>query len=191
MVASSGRSESRPINLLKGWPAQSLLPAGAISRAAQAVLSDKFAAHPALLYGPDEGHEPLREALAAWLERFYKPEHVLTKDRIAITGGASQNLGCMLQVFTDPLFTRNVWIVAPAYMLAFRIFEDNGFAGKLRAVPEDDEGVDVNFLRRELLRNEKQIVSQGEPLTVSPNSFPLYLHVHHNPMSDCCVRCRH
>lgn len=82
-----------------------------------------------------------------------------------MTGGASQNLGCLLDVYTDPEYTRNVWIVAPAYYLAFNIFEDAGFAAKMRAVPEDSEGVDMAFLERELEKSEAkaQISGNKEP----------------------------
>lgn len=63
-------------------------------------------------------------------------------------------MACLLQDFTDPIYTRNVWIVAPAYMLAFRIFEDSGFHKKLRAVPEDDEGIDMDYLRSQIRESE-------------------------------------
>ena len=59
-------------------------------------------------------------------------------------------------VYTDPAYTRTIWIVAPAYFLSFRIFEDAGFAGKMRAVPEDEEGVDIAFLEREVRKSEEQ-----------------------------------
>ena len=68
-----------------------------------------------------------------------------------MTGGASQNLACILQVFTDPVYT-DVWIVAPAYMLAFRIFQDSGL--KLRAVPEDEQGIDIEYLRAQIQESE-------------------------------------
>lgn len=61
-------------------------------------------------------------------------------ERICVTGGASQNLACVLQVFSDPLFTR-VWMVAPSYFLACRIFEDAGL--RINAVGEGEEGVDL------------------------------------------------
>lgn len=63
------------------------------------------------------------------------------------------------------MYTRNVWIVSPAYMLAFRIFEDSAL--KLRAVPEDDEGIDIDFLKRELKKSEEIARSQGNNEPVS------------------------
>jgi hypothetical protein len=38
---------------------------------------------------------------------------------------------------------RDVWMVVPTYHLAARIMDDAGFAGRLRGIPEDDEGVDT------------------------------------------------
>jgi DNA-binding transcriptional MocR family regulator len=78
-------------------------------------------------------------------------------ERICITGGASQNLACVLQVFTDPVYTR-VWMVAPCYFLACRIFEDAGL--RTRAVGEGDEGVDLVGLERELIEEEREIVGK-------------------------------
>lgn len=143
-----------PINLLKGHPNPSLLPINLIRDAAQAALSDPQIAVDGLLYGPDEGHKPLRSEIATWLNDFYSPPHGADIDRITITGGASQNMGVVLGVYTDPTYTRNIWLVAPAYFLAFRIFEDAGFAGKMRAVPEDEEGLDIAYLRSELAKGE-------------------------------------
>lgn len=42
-------------------------------------------------------------------------------------------------------------MAAPCYHLSFGIFEDSGFAGRLRAAPEDDEGLDVEELERRLV----------------------------------------
>ncbi|TKA71068.1 hypothetical protein B0A55_07229 [Friedmanniomyces simplex] len=154
---------SEPINLMRGWPNPSLLPAELIREAANKALSNTAVATDALLYGPDPGYEPCREAIAKWLTEFYRSGSAapVTASRTCITGGASQNLGCMLGVYTDPAYTRNVWVVAPAYMLAFRIFEDAGFAGKMKAVPEDDNGINLTFLRRGLEKSEAEARRNG------------------------------
>ncbi|KAF1831674.1 PLP-dependent transferase [Decorospora gaudefroyi] len=133
-----------------------------------------------MCYGPDAGDPRLRRNMAEWLTRFYNPADPVSEDRICISGGASQNLACLLQDFTDPVFTRNVWIVAPAYMLAFRIFEDAGFHKKLRAVPEDDQGIDMQYLRTQIRKSEDKAKSQNnnEPqFKLSRPSNKIYKHV--------------
>jgi DNA-binding transcriptional MocR family regulator len=137
--------------------------------AADAVLQNKDIAVPAMLYAPDEGDLRLREELGKWLSDF-NSEHIkepVDASRLAITGGASQNLACVLQTFTDPEYTRNIWIVAPSYFLAFRIFNDSGFGAKLRAVPEDEEGLDIEYLREQIHASEKSATANG-------NSKPKY-----------------
>lgn len=152
-----GRSEP-PINLLRGWPNPSLLPADLLKHAASAALSNPQIAQDALEYGPDAGYEPARIAIAKWLQEAYGSS---APERLCITGGASQNLGCLLNVYTDPAYTRKIWIIAPAYFLAFRVFEDAGFGGKMRAVPEDGEGLDIAFLEREIEESERQAQAEG------------------------------
>ena len=188
---SSSETKAQPkrlINLLRGWPSPSLLPASLLRAAANRVLSDPAIAVPALQYAPDPGYQPLRESLAEWLGECYgggfttthskggvgkegeergdggvdvgkgkaeKKKRVEVKvkvkaEEIAITGGASQGLACVLQSFADPGYTRAVWAVAPCYFLACPVFEDAGFAGRLRAVPEVEsgDGVDLEVLER-------------------------------------------
>ncbi|GME58804.1 aminotransferase [Neofusicoccum parvum] len=149
------------INLLRGWPNTSLLPTAVIKQAADSVLTRPDVAVPGLLYGPDPGDPGARKSIAAWLTDFYHPSEPVTDDRITVTGGASQNLGCVLQFFTDPIFTRNIWISSPAYFLAFPIFEDAGFHRKLRSVPENCGGVDVDFLRQEITKSEEKAKRDG------------------------------
>ena len=149
------------INLLKGWPNPALLPASQLKAASSAALSQSQVFVPGLLYGPDDGYEPLRERVSNWLTEFYQPPHSISAERICITGGASQNIACILQVFSDPLYTRNVWMVSPTYFMACRIFEDSGFHGRLRSVPEDEEGLDVEYLRREMQKSEEKAMREG------------------------------
>jgi DNA-binding transcriptional MocR family regulator len=131
------------------------------------VLTNNSVAFPALEYGPDHGDPRLRRHLASWLTDFYKPQDQITDDRIAISGGASQNLAVLLNVFTDPFYTRRIWIVAPAYHLSFRVIQDAGFHDIFRAIPEDDEGIDIDYLRKEIKKVESDAVSQGvvEPVS--------------------------
>ncbi|KAL2070447.1 hypothetical protein VTL71DRAFT_13473 [Oculimacula yallundae] len=141
----------KQINLLRGWPNPALLPTQAILKAAQSALSDPSISTPGLLYGPDPGYQPLREEIAKWLGEFYGGE--ADPDRICITGGASQNLACVLQVYTDPLKTK-VWMVAPCYFLACRMFEDAGL--KLRAIEEGSGGIDLVALEMELEKASRE-----------------------------------
>ncbi|QDS77635.1 hypothetical protein FKW77_002670 [Venturia effusa] len=168
------------INLLRGWPNAALLPSDLLKRASSHVLSHRSLAVPALEYGPDWGDRILRESIAEWLTGFYSSPRPIDVASITITGGASQNLACILQTFTDPGYTRNVWLVAPAYMLAFRIFGDAGFDKKLRAVPEDVEGLDSAYLRQAIEKSEKdaQMIGNTTPQFKSPKPWrKIYKHV--------------
>lgn len=150
-----------------GWPAPNLHPTEQLSAAAQRVFSHPSISTPSLQYGPDEGYGPLRTAISRWLSDFYScPDE---ESRICITGGASQNLACVLQVFTDVQYTKAIWMVAPCYFLGCRIFEDSGFAGRLRAVKEDAEGIDLEFLEKELVK-----MDNGKDMPVSLSRVPGY-----------------
>jgi DNA-binding transcriptional MocR family regulator len=161
--STTGVAKAKQINLLRGWPNPSLLPTPLISSASQTALPNPEISVPGLLYGPDPGYQPLREEISKWMARFYGSSTPPTAekgdgkegegDRICITGGASQNLACVLQVFSDPLKTR-VWMVAPCYFLACRIFGDAGLT--VNAIGEGDEGVDLEVLERGLMEREKE-----------------------------------
>lgn len=140
----------RPIDLFRGWPAPELIPVDSLKEAAVTALSNKAISDAGFGYGPDEGYQPLRENIAKWLTQFYGPPKDITASRICITGGASQNLASILQVFTDPLQTKRLWLVEPTYHLVFRSFEDAGFHGRMRAIQEDECGMDVHALERAL-----------------------------------------
>lgn len=131
------------------------------------MLTNNSVAFPALEYGPDRGDPRLRKHLASWLTNFFKPQDPITDDRITISGGASQNLAVLLNVFTDPSYTRNVWFVAPAYHLSFRVFQDAGFHDKFRAIPEDAEGIDIEYFREAIKKVEEEATIQGIEQPVS------------------------
>ena len=152
----------RAIDFLKGWPNPSLLPPKLLQTASANVLLDNPEVTTTVLeYGDDEGYLPLRKSIAQWLTNFYTPQNAISHERVVISGGASQNLACILQVFSDPVYTRNIWMVAPTYYLACRIFSDSGFEGRLKGVPEDEEGVDISFLRKQIQQSEQHAIEQG------------------------------
>ncbi|EJP67726.1 Pyridoxal phosphate-dependent transferase [Beauveria bassiana ARSEF 2860] len=168
------------INFIRGWPAPELLPAGQLAAACQRVLAtdrpDVYT--PLLEYGADEGYAPLRRGLATWLGRHYgvAPD----PDRICVTGGASQNLARILQSFSDAHVTRAVWAVAPVYHLAVPIFQDAGFGGgRVRATPEDEDGVDVDALRErmEALEQEEKGRDFGKPTKLPHPKRKFYRHL--------------
>ena len=148
------------INLVRGWPSPDLLPAGLISSAAQQLLADQAISTPVLQYGLEAGYPALRVGLAQWLGRHYQvpPD----SNRICVTGGASQSISNILASFTDPIYTRAVWVVAPCYFLACAMFHDGGFEGRLKAIAEDDEGIDLSALDQRLEEFEREEKRSGK-----------------------------
>ena len=161
------------INLHLGWPNPSLLPHEALKEAADKGLSDHDVAVQTLQYGPDPGYQPLRKELAHWLASFYTPADDIPPERICITGGASQSLASVLSTFTDPVYTRAIWMVAPTYFLACRVFDDAGFAGRLKSIPEDHEGVQVDLLSQHIKEVEQKATADGNvnPVRSAPSIF--------------------
>lgn len=168
-------SEKKLINLLRGWPSPHVLPAESLKAAANKVLSNPEIFVPGLQYGPDSGYQPLREELSKFLSGYYSTAP--DAERICITGGASQSMACLLQSYTEPVYTKAVWAIAPCYYLACPIFEDSGFKGRLRAVPEDSEGIDLEHLERGLKQLEENLDPSEEPVYKNPNLRKIYRHV--------------
>jgi DNA-binding transcriptional MocR family regulator len=149
-VDSSGKAL---INLQLGWPSPRLFAASSLLNGATEILQSESETAAALVYGPHVGHPPLRHSVAQWLSSVYSVS--TSSERICISNGASANLANILLKFTDPLYTRNIFMVEPTYFLDCPIFEDNGFQGKLKGVPEGKEdGLDIEFLRKELEYSE-------------------------------------
>lgn len=163
------------INLLRGWPSPHVLPAETLKAAANKVLSDPSIFIPGLQYGPDPGYQPLREELARFLSTYYATEP--DAERLCITGGASQSMACLLQSYTEPVYTKAIWAVAPCYYLACPIFEDSGFKDRLRAVPEDAEGIDLAYLERGLRDFARKMDPDEKPVYKNPELRKVYRHV--------------
>jgi DNA-binding transcriptional MocR family regulator len=165
------------INLQLGWPSPSLFPSQQLLSGATNVLSSQKLSAASLVYGPDAGYAPLRESLAKWLTKIYSPHSIPKSGRICVTNGASGNLDNILARFTEPGYTRNIWMIEPSYFLACPIFMDAGFSGLMKGVPEDEEGLDVEFLRRGLEDSEKNATQHEPKLKTGERYKKLYKHI--------------
>lgn len=147
-------SPAKPlINLQLGWPSPRLFAASALLEGANKVLKSESDTAAALIYGPHAGHPHLRKSVAKWLSSIYSTSE--DEGRICISNGASANLSNILLKFTDPLYTRKIFMIEPTYFLACPIFEDSGFQGRMIGIPEKEkEGIDFDFLLGELERAE-------------------------------------
>ncbi|KAF7556575.1 hypothetical protein G7Z17_g1320 [Cylindrodendrum hubeiense] len=165
------------INLQLGWPSPSLFPASQLLNSASEVLQSPKKTSAALIYGPDAGHQPLRQAIASWLTSIYLPKESISFERICISNGASANLENILAKFTEPGYTKRIWMIEPSYFLACPIFTDAGFEGRLRGVPEDEEGLDVEFLRSNLQRVDAEEQQETPKLKTGARYGHLYKHI--------------
>lgn len=169
---------SKIINLQLGWPSPSLFPSARLLESASNVLNSKEKTASSLIYGPDAGYEPLRQSTATWLSNIYGRGSKLSPDRMCVTNGASGNLDNVLARFTDPGYTRAIWMVEPSYFLACPIFVDNGFQGMMKGVPEDSEGLDIEFLRKGLAQVDKDSPTSNVSVRKTGERYKkLYRHI--------------
>ncbi|KAA8913934.1 pyridoxal phosphate-dependent transferase [Sphaerosporella brunnea] len=167
------------IDLQKSCQSPRLLPAASIAYACRSVLTDPFAYADSLLPGPPLGSTALRTAITDWLAAFYGEEAIKVED-ICITGGASQGLAAILQKFSDPVYTRSVWLVAPSPRKCVRIFEDAGLEGKIQYVAEDANGIELEALARGMSEAEARATAAVNirPAFKAPEKYPkIYKHL--------------
>ncbi|GAB7334342.1 hypothetical protein MBLNU13_g06360t1 [Cladosporium sp. NU13] len=142
-------SLSNIIDLRKGSPAPVLLPVDILTNAFDTIVGDQNVSTRCLDYGPGAGDDSVRNTIAEWLCRRYSIPYVKS-ERVAVTAGASPNISCILQCYTSLEGTQAIYLVSPTYHLVCDIFEDHGFGGRLQAVPEDDQGVDIALLETKM-----------------------------------------
>ncbi|KAI5856330.1 putative aminotransferase [Tricharina praecox] len=167
---------STPIDLQKCCQSPRLLPAASIAYASRSVLTDPFAYADALLCSSI----PLRAAITDWLNTFYNT--TATAEELYVTAGKYQALEGILQKFSDPVFTRSVWLLAPSPRGCKTIFEDCCLGSKIRFVPEDKEGIDIEALERGLCEEEARATAAVNlrPAFKSPTKYPkIYRHIIH------------
>jgi DNA-binding transcriptional MocR family regulator len=192
---------SQSIDLASGHPSPALIPIQDIQKSANNALSNPVIWQQGINYGPDGGYMPLRQNLSRWLASFYASDRGKIEkpdvERICVTGGASQNLASILQVYTDPVQTKRIFVVEPAYFLSFRVFEDAGFGGRLKGIPEDKEGINLGILE-DALKQEVHIPShEGKSPKVcrakqkydkASNTLPCsYMHSNNQNLTENCT----
>lgn len=147
LFAAASRSDI--ISLSGGMPDVSLLPEDAVLATAQAALGDLRAT--ALQYGPTNGREETREALAALM----RDTGIRCKaDDLMITTGAQEALDLIAKTFIDP---GDVIITeGPTYLGALQAF--SAYEPTIVTVPFDEQGMKMDLLEEELKKLGKGAV---------------------------------
>lgn len=143
---ASGSAEA--INLTRMQPAPELLPVELFRRCLEHVLRTSGAK--ALGYAPKEGFARLREAIAVDLARLGVPAGA---DDVVVTTGSQQGLDLVARSLVNP--GDLVLTHASTYAGALQVFAAAG--ARITGVPSDDEGPDVESLRRLGMRRPKLI----------------------------------
>jgi len=135
------------ISFAGGLPGPETFPVKDLEDISCQVLREKGAL--ALQYGPTEGEFPFRQEIAKWLNREkagIKPENIL------ITSGSQQGLDIVSKVFLDP---KDIVILElPSYIGGLQAF--TAYRARMIGVPQDHEGMRMDFLEKELERLAKK-----------------------------------
>lgn len=122
-----------------GLPAPELFPVQAIAEAHTEALAEEGRA--ALQYSTTEGFAPLREWIAAHLN---KEGQRLTAEQVLITNGSQQGIDLVAKVLLDP---GDVVVVEdPSYLAALQTF--SGYEVNFTVVGSDDAGMRVDELEQ-------------------------------------------
>ena len=136
------------ISLSAGNPAPDAFPVREIAEISERILSG----HPldVLQYGMTEGYPPLREHLGTYLKKTFGIGG--KTDDLLITSGAQQ----VMDLFSKSVVNEGdaVLCEAPSFLGALNTFRSYG--AKLRGVPMEPDGIDLNELER-AMKEEKNI----------------------------------
>ena len=131
------------ISFARGIPTPECLPVDELADCARAAIERD--GRTILSYGAGAGYVPLREWIA---ER-----HGVESSRVLLTNGSLQGF-----VFLASHFAREgrVLVEAPTYDRPLKILRELG--ADVAAVPQDDEGIDLDALERELARGPASLL---------------------------------
>jgi 2-aminoadipate transaminase len=147
------------ISLARGVPAPECIPVDELADCARSAIKNDGAT--ALSYGAAGGYAPLR----AWIAE----RHGVDPVRVVVTNGSLQGF-----VFLAELLAGNrerVLVEAPTYDRPLKILD--GLRADVYAVPQTDEGIDVDALAEELRRGARPAFLYVIPTFQNPSGRTL------------------
>jgi DNA-binding transcriptional MocR family regulator len=148
------------ISFARGVPAPECLPVEELADCARVVLERD--GETILNYGPVGGYGPLREWIA---ER-----HGVEPGRVLVTNGSLPGLNLVLGHFAA---RGRILVEAPTYDRPLKIASRIGV--EVRAIPQDDDGLDVDALEQELRRDSSPAFLYALPTFQNPSGRTLPL----------------
>jgi 2-aminoadipate transaminase len=148
------------ISFARGVPAPECLPVAELADCAKAVLERD--GETILNYGPVGGYGPLREWVA---ER-----HGVESGRVLVTNGSLPGLNLVLGHYAA---RRRILVEAPTYDRPLKIAARLGI--EVRTIPQDEDGLDVEALERELARDPSPAFLYVLPTFQNPSGRTLPL----------------
>ncbi len=128
------------ISFAGGFPDSALFDVAGIQEAANQALQEEPGS--ALQYGATEGHQPLREQLAAFMQS--KGVQGLAPEELIVTTGSQQALDLLGKTLVDP--GSKAIVEGPTFLATIQCFRLYG--ADLLSAPIDGEGVQVDELER-------------------------------------------
>lgn len=148
------------ISFARGVPAPECLPVSELADCARAVLERD--GETVLNYGPVGGYGPLREWIAT--------RHGVEPSRVLVTNGSLPGLNLVLGHFAG---RARILVEAPTYDRPLKIAARLGV--DVRTVPQDEAGLDVAALERELDRDPSPAFLYALPTFQNPSGRTLPL----------------
>jgi DNA-binding transcriptional MocR family regulator len=148
------------ISFARGVPAPECLPVAELADCARAVLERD--GETILNYGPVGGYGPLREWIA--------DRHGVEPGRVLVTNGSLPGLNLVLAHFAA---RGRILVEAPTYDRPLKIAARIG--AEVRAVPQDNDGLDVDALEQELRRDSSPAFLYALPTFQNPSGRTLPL----------------
>ncbi len=138
------------ISFAGGFPDSAMFDVAGI----QAAVNEALASNPgaALQYGATEGHPPLREALAAFMQS--KGAQHVAADQLIVTTGSQQALDLLGKTLIDP--GSKAIVEGPTFLATIQCFRLYG--ADLVSAPIDGDGVQVDRLEQLIAEHKPRFV---------------------------------